>query len=188
MRTVAAVLVVLATMTGCGSAQMAAIPAPPGPSAQATPTPSPESETTEPVVTPASEPTLAPPTCDDASGLTLRSGRVDAALGSRFLFIQVGNCSDAGLTLPDPILTGADADGLRGEVAHKAYGTPPMLAPGGWTTLELKWLSNGRCERGLQELRVTFGEETFDVTQDCMQLGGEFAPDREPTISLSWPA
>lgn len=50
--------------------------------------------------------------------------------------------------------------------------------------VHLYWASNGRCERGVQELRVTVAGEDLSYVEGCFQLGGSFArPSSTPTWS-----
>ncbi len=150
------------------------------------PVPSPEPEP-EPsprfVATPRDEEAIAPLTCGDEP-LAVGFGLVQAALGTRVMDVGVLNCGDEAIRLGRPTLTGVDAALVAQTVSTDAPdgGT---LQPGERTTLELDWRSNGRCERGIQQLTITIADERYTV-EDCLQLGGEHAPDEDPTVRARW--
>lgn len=137
------------------------------------------------------EPIGGPTQCSDADaeagGLARRLSPIDAALGARHLFLEIGNCGTEPLPLDEVHFTGLDADGSGGELSLEVLGDAPVLAPGEWTGLTLDWRTNGRCERGAQRLVLHAGEAAVDVSSECMQLGGEYAAERDATLTLTWP-
>lgn len=178
-------------LTGCGVAQESAAPAMEAPSA---PEPSPRG--VEPMdqdpptkVRPDVEYVDTEPPCYDAQAFAVAFVGYDAALGSRYHWARVRNCSDEATTVPEPVLRGRDLGNVWGDmVSEPAFGPEPgpVLYPGASAVLTMKWPSNGRCERGIQDLRLQLGEESFDSPETCLQLGGSFAPEREVDITWTW--
>lgn len=56
------------------------------------------------------------------------------------------------------------------------------MAAGQSVSLQLHWLSNGRCERGASALEVTVDGTTGHV-DDCLQLGGMNDLTGEPSVA-----
>ncbi|MHA7859827.1 hypothetical protein ACX1DX_00345 [Tessaracoccus sp. Y36] len=129
------------------------------------------------------------PPCSEGQALSVAFVGYDAALGSRFHWARVRNCTDETVTLPEPVLRGRDLGNIWGDmITAPAFGPEPspLLEPGASALLTLKWLSNGRCARGIQDLRLVLGAESFDSPENCLQLGGSFAPEREADITWTW--
>lgn len=182
-------------LVGC-AAPVTAVPrsnAWPGPS----PIPTPDDEATHPQISPEPEPeptpafVAQPRSPDDlteidcgneplAGGFTL----VDAALGSRVMRLAVLNCADEAIELGVPAMHGVDSSLVEHDMTVDAT-AGGMLSPDQHVSLELTWAGNGRCERGIQRLTVALGGQEFSV-EDCLQLGGEYAPERDEDIRTRW--
>ncbi|MEO7587390.1 MAG: DUF4232 domain-containing protein [Arachnia sp.] len=125
--------------------------------------------------------TSEPVDCSDAEDVAVSFSPVDAGLGNRWLVLTVRNCSGDPITLPgDPLFEAVNDDGSIYPSSWR-WDEPQgslVLAPGSDKFVVAHWLSNGRCERGVQELRIHLLGETFSE-QDCFQFGGDTAPDRE---------
>lgn len=114
----------------------------------------------------------------------------DAAAGTQYLILTFVNCSSAAVSLADPTFLGVDADGAGGPLGYALFDPgnhpTPTLQPGQAAGLEMNWANNGRCERGVQRLTLEVAGRSFDLTQDCLLLGGEYAAERDETLSLTW--
>lgn len=122
-----------------------------------------------------------PVTCEGEGKAAVSFSTVDAALGHRYLFLTVRNCSPEQISLPaEPVFEGVEEDGT----AHpdlwewREQQGSLTLAPKEDKILVAHWLSNGRCERGVNEMRLHLFGETFSE-RDCYQFGGDMAPDRD---------
>lgn len=99
---------------------------------------------------------------------------VEAASGNRYLSIQVRNCGSRPATVPQkPVITARGKDGDRVAVQWdwRAPRTSRVVAAGHFVSLQLHWLSNGRCERGASAFDMVVGGQTAHL-DDCLQLGG----------------
>lgn len=180
-------LIGLLLLTGCGQslgAGAVAVPAPrPTPSPTATATPTDERS----AASEADEQLLSPePECGEEGGLQATVFFLDAALGSRYLSAAFLNCGDSPVDLSGASFDGVLGSGERVDVSYSEESPAPVLAPGRRSDLTLHWLNNGRCERGVQQLFVRVGGGEFDLTQDCLSLGGEYAPERDKTLRIGW--
>ncbi|WP_296140150.1 DUF4232 domain-containing protein [uncultured Tessaracoccus sp.] len=150
------------------------------------PVPSPEPEP-EPsprfVATPRGQEAGIPLTCGDED-LAVGFGPVQSALGTRVMEVGLRNCGDEGILLGRPTLEGVDS-GLATHAISADATDGGTLPPDGRATLELNWHSNGRCERGVQRLSLSVAG-TRTTVEDCFQLGGDHAPDDEPTVWARW--
>lgn len=165
-RAVGAALAVIA-LAGCGQRGIIAVPA------------GEVSGETSPAPTPATVDgyTPAPPVpavCGPDGGLGLGHGPVEAALGSRYLFVEVLNCGSDPVELPArPEVVARTPDGwtLPVEWTYREPDRPLLLAGGDSATLALHWHSSGRCERGADRIEVWINGQLIQV-RDCLQLGG----------------
>lgn len=110
---------------------------------------------------------------------------VEAASGNRYLSIQVRNCGTQSATVPQqPAITVRAADGDRVAVQWdwRAPESSRVVAAGHFVSLQLHWLSNGRCERGASALDMVVGGQTAHV-DDCLQLGGLDDVTGQPTVA-----
>lgn len=176
----ALILAGLGALAGCGQpGTITAVPA-----AEITPTVSEPTATStwpgEPMPVP------LPPDCTGHAGLLTSFGTVEPALGHRYLRVIVLNCTADSYELSAPFIAGVDASGTALDLSVQFAGGPFTLPQNGRGYLHLHWLSNGRCERGVQELRVQLGEYLFAHRDGCFQLGGEYAPDREADIDAKF--
>ncbi len=127
-----------------------------------------------------------PASCDGTAELAIGFSIVDAAAGSRYLGVEMLNCSDAQVTLREPptfatsTLDGIDIDVEWEESPGSA--SAPTIEPGSSATLELSWQSNGRCERGAQVLEVSIAGASGRI-EDCLQLGNDPGWDDPTTAS-----
>ena len=189
MRILAPLSLAALLVTGCLSTQIA-VPAVDDPREHPSlsPTPSPESENVisspPPEISPVWE-LAEEPECEEGAWAATFS-MVDGALGSWFLWVRVKNCGNAAAAVPLPGFHGLGTNGgtvpltagLRGEKEL------PTLLPGEETVLELKWLHNGRCERGASRLFLTLDGQEFSPSHDCLSIGGHYAPERDIDISI----
>lgn len=127
-----------------------------------------------------------PASCDGTSQLAIGFGIVDAATGSRYLGVEVLNCSDAPVTLSEPPTFATETlDGVEIDVdweASPGSASAPTIGPNESATIELSWQSNGRCERGAQVLEVSIAGASGRV-EDCLQLGNDPGWDDPATAS-----
>ncbi len=122
-----------------------------------------------------------PVTCEGANTAAVSFSTVDAALGHRYLFLTVRNCSAEPISLPaEPLFEGIEEDGTAHPDSWEWLERQGSLtlAPGDDKILIAHWLSNGRCERGVNEMRLHLFGQTFSE-RDCYQFGGGMAPDRD---------
>lgn len=131
------------------------------------------------------------PQCLDGRNFGVAFTSFDAALGSRYHSARVKNCTAEELTIDKPVFMGLDPGNIWGEVfSEPMFDETPVgvtLGPGKSAYLGINWSSNGRCERGIQRLRLQLGDEHFDSPENCLQLGGPFAPeDNHPDIRYEW--
>jgi hypothetical protein len=117
-----------------------------------------------------------PASCDGAAELAIGFSIVDAAAGSRYLGVEMLNCSDAPVTLSEPpTFATSTLDGIDIDVEWEASpgsASAPTIEPGESAKLELSWQSNGRCERGAQVLEVSIAGASGTI-EDCLQLGND---------------
>ena len=127
------------------------------------------------------------PRCAEGQIFAVNFIGYDAALGSRYHWARVRNCTAEAQLLPDPVLHGRDLGNIWGELSSEPREDQSVtLQPDESIELQLHWLSNGTCERGIQDLRVQLGDQTFDSPENCLQLWGNFAPEREEDITWNW--
>lgn len=127
------------------------------------------------------------PDCSVGTPLAVGFSIVDAALGHRYLMLTVRNCTDVSQPIPDVEIHGVDASGEHFPliVDWRDHEDLDGVVSGDEVYLVMHWLSNGMCERGVQELRWDFGE--FEVARrDCLQLGGDYAPERDADLDAEW--
>lgn len=176
-----ALLAVIA-LAGCGQRGIIAVPAAEV-SGETSPAPAPATGDAYTPVPP------VPAVCGPDGGLALGHGPVEAALGSRYLFIEVRNCGPDPVDLPArPEVVARTPDGwtLPVEWTHRTPGRPLLLGAGQSATLQLRWHSSGRCERGADRIEVWVNEQQVEV-RDCLQLGGLADETGEPdTGEVSW--
>lgn len=116
--------------------------------------------------------------------LAFAFGLVDAATGHRMLGLSLRNCSDDDIVVDELVFSGVDSM-LRERDLSADKLEPRALAPNEEALIEVEWLSNGRCERGIQRLTVTVEGQTH-TREDCFQMGGALAPERDTDIGLRW--
>lgn len=191
-RHLGAVFVATVMLAGCASevivAQPELVPTPP-PTASATTAESldafePDAEEGIPaefVAQPQTSPEKL--TCDDEP-LAFAFGLVNAATGHRLLGLSMRNCSKEDIRIDELAFTGVDSM-LREHNLSAEPLKPRKLAPDQEAQIEVEWLSNGRCERGIQRLTLTVAGQTH-TREDCFQMGGSIAPGRDPLIGLRW--
>lgn len=165
-----------------GNAWPPPTPEPSGTAVQPAPVSEPE-PTPAFVARPRTEEDLVELTCADAP-LAGGFGLVGAAAGTRVLRLNVRNCTDEPIDLTAPTLTGLDSS------RHEVFLTTDAPAGGALKphvtrALDLHWPTNGRCERGVQRLTVHLAGQVF-VVEDCLQLGGHKAPERDVEVTGRW--
>ncbi|MGB3763585.1 MAG: DUF4232 domain-containing protein [Ornithinimicrobium sp.] len=99
------------------------------------------------------------PTCKTGDPLAVGRSAIDAALGHRYLRVEVRNCTKRPVDLTKPTITGTTATGDTGTirltltpVANRPE-RPFALAPGATAYAGMEWLVEPRSGR-LQELHV----------------------------------
>lgn len=172
---------VLLAVSGCGSAQNGLEP---GRHVRSTQEPS----FTTPIATPpTSSPVRTTSIAATCSGQPWAFGfsPVEAASGNRYLTIQVRNCGSGPAVVPrQPTITVRDSDGKTVPVQWdwRPAKNSRVVTAGQVVTLQLHWLSNGRCERGGAALDLLVGGRTAHL-DDCLQLGGLTDVTGQPTVA-----
>lgn len=116
--------------------------------------------------------------------LAIAFGLLDGAAGHRLLGLSLRNCSDGEVVVDELSFAGLDSM-LRERALTSSRLEPRALAPKEDALIEVEWLGNGRCERGIQRLTVTVEGQTH-TREDCFQMGGALAPERDTDIGLRW--
>ena len=116
--------------------------------------------------------------------LAIAFGVVDGAAGHRLLGLSLRNCSDGEIVVDELSFVGLDSM-LRERALTSSKLEPKTLAFKEDALIEVEWLGNGRCERGIQRLTVTVEGQTH-TREDCFQMGGALAPERDTGIGLRW--
>ena len=176
-----AVAVVALLVAGCGQPGQEAVPAGHPPSFTPPPTiaPSPSPTPSQPM--PSAYGPL-PPDCSQHDGVLAHFGQIEAATGDRYMQVSLLNCSDDVVDVGAPTIGGFDAAGETIELTIEHKGLPLKLGYEDVGFVHLYWASNGRCERGVQELRVTVAGEDLSYVEGCFQLGGSFAPEFDADV------
>ncbi len=143
-----------------------------------------------PSVSPNSQEQVLPPPCRDGDMLSVGRSAVDAATGSRYLRIDVLNCTTRPLALDRPTITGPSDTGTQERisleptpVANRSE-TEFTLAPGATASAGLEWLAVPR-EASLPELTIAASNDdrADSLPFDTLEMSPDSGLDYYPWVS-----